>query len=458
MASQAALPRMQTGEQALVPDIAARRDFLFYACLTLFAATIFLSVALVKFGIPGLPLRAICAALIIVMVAASAPRILWQSIHDVRMVLLIILACAVAGAVASLLNRALLTDLARQILEIHVQAAISVVVGACLVRVCGLRPIFFVLAGVIGLSTALATLQFIGVDAAWVLRSALQRLQPVSVEEDSVFLVKRLRAMGLSFSPVHLGTQLCLLFATGFLLLAARQGKALMERFSPQLIVLLLAVTFGAIVSGNRSPLLGLAVFLVLYVFVLRPAIGILLALTVLPFVVFLDDLMNMLATMGVRVAKTDDGSSAGRKVLRTLGILLFLDRPYGYGLSFDSRNYWSLFWEQLKNFPNQDAVMLHALHNYYLMVINKHGVAIILIAAFAVWRIGPSLLMLLAFLPYAIHINYHNDGPFQADFIFWFILPMARAVLVGERWQRFQKDTQARRQKSRPARPLAAS
>lgn len=416
------------------------KDYLYFLNLSLFAVTILLSIALVKFGIPGLPLRAFTAILIIGITLAASPWIVGQALRSVGPILGIVAVCALFAILASVLNGAPLEQVTRQLLEIHFQACISVVVGACLVRTCGPASVVFVMVFCVGLSAFIATFQFLGLGIAWDLRAFLQRIQPIEIDQDTIFLTLRLRAMGLSFSPVHLGTQLCLVFAGWFSFVLAQSRGAAFRQFNLLLTLGILAVLFSALVSGNRSPLLGIVAFLIGYLFLIRPNLAILLIIVCLPIVFFLDDIMQEVSDIGLRAARTDDGSSSNRKVLRAFGFLLFMDRPYGYGLSFNSTEHWPNFWEKLKNYPNPVAVQIHALHNYYLMILNKYGVTIIAVGVYVAVKLLRSPYIFIAFVPYIIHIFYHNDGPLQADFLFWFLLPSVLAlqkaahVLNGQR------------------------
>lgn len=362
---------------------------------------------------------------IIGLCMVAAPQALKRAIFDVRTILGVIAACAIIAIISSILNNMAPVRLARQVIEIHVQAAASIVVGACMIRVCGRTPTFVMFATVIGLSTALALLQFLNVGQAWAIRDVFQRMQPMQTAEDSVFLTLRLRAMGLSFSPVHLGTQLCLLFAAGFALLSTTRGRGLLTTFDMRVGLLALVLVFGCVISGNRSPLIGIAVFMIAYLFTVKPAIALTLAVVALPLVVFIDDIMAVLADFGLRVARTDDGSAAGRAILRAFGVLLFFDRPYGYGLAFQSVEHWPKYWETLSGYDNPMAIRIHALHNYYLMILNKYGAPVVIVAAYICSKIVRNKIAMLAFTPYAVHIFYHNEGPMQGDFLIWFILPM---------------------------------
>ena len=400
------------------------KDYLYFINLVLFATTILLSIALVKFGIPGLPLRAFTAILILALTLAASPWIVGQALRSIGSFLAVVAVCAFFGLLSSVLNGAPLDQIFRQLLEIHFQACIGLLVGACLVRTCGATAVVAVMVLCVGLSVAVATLQFVGLGLAWDLRNFLQRIQPIEIDQDTVFLTLRLRAMGLSFSPVHLGTQICLAFAGWFSwVLYYSRGREFSE-FNLILIVGLCAALFGAIVSGNRSPILGIVIFLLGYIFIARPALAIILGIICMPMLFFVDELTQEAAEIGLRAVRTDDGSSSNRKVLRAFGFLLFQDRPYGYGMAFSSIEHWTKFWEKLKNYPNPTAVQIHALHNYYMMIINKYGFLMIFVGSYVLYKLLNNKYVLLAFAPYIIHIFYHNDGPLQGDFLIWFLLP----------------------------------
>jgi hypothetical protein len=407
--------------RALAP---ARRDLLYFLSLGLFGFTLFLSIALVKFGIPGLPFRAITTMLIVLVTAALCPPLFLAALRRVAPILAIITVCAAIAIVASLANTIELGVLARQVLEIHFQACVGIIAGGCLVLTLGPRAVVLTMAAAVSLSGLVAVGQFLGLGPAWDLRDLMQRLQPLDLTEDGVFLRLRLRAMGLSFSPVHLGTQIVLAFAGLFaLILATSRGRAMQGLDLRALVLVAIACAFS-LASGNRSPILGVAAFLIAYAFVLKPAIAVILAILFLPFVVLIDDILELLADQGLRAARIDDGSASNRSVLRAYGTLLFLDRPYGYGLAFNSPDYWTEYWEKLKHYPNPKAISIHALHNYYFVMLNKYGAAILLVAGYTSLLIYKKKTLALCFLPYMVHIYFHNDGPLQGDFLIWYLIP----------------------------------
>lgn len=62
-------------------------------------------------------------------------------------------------------------------------------------------------------------------------------------------------------------------------------------------------------------------------------------------------------------------------------------------------------------------------LHNYVLSMINIYGIGILLFAPLAIKsliRAGPYAIF---FIPYAVHILFHNSGPFYSDTIIWFVV-----------------------------------
>ena len=400
------------------------QDYLYFINAALFAITIFLSIALVKFGPPGLPLRALTATLILITTFVASPWIFGQAVRAALPILVVILVCALIALLSSTLNASPPEVILRQLLEIHVQAAIGTVVGACLLRTCGAGVVVKILAMGVALTVFVAFFQFLGVSPAWALREFLDRIQPADLNPDSIFLTMRMRAMGLSYSPVHVGTQICLAFAGWAAYVLAKLGAAAKEQLSWLILAGAVCVLFASLISGNRSPILGIVVFCIGYLFLVRPAIAILLALAMVPSLFILDDIMQDLAEAGLRVARTDDGSSSNRRVLRAFGFMLFFDRPYGYGLSFNSVEHWSHYWEKLKHYPNPMAIQLHALHNYYMMILNKYGGLILFVFAYVVVLLVKNPIALLCLTPYIIHIFFHNDGPLQADFLIWSRLP----------------------------------
>lgn len=399
----------------------ARMMFIF-----LVALFFFLSVAMVRLYVGSLPLRSFVSIAIFGLLILASGRMIKQGFRDVAPGVFIILYAAVLGLAVSLFAGDTLAETSRQILEIHIQALIGLLCGYALIHTIGARALVIAFVSVVCLSGLVATLQAAGVGAAWELRDFLQSLQSVG-ETNSLYLDSRMRAMGLSYSPVHLGTQLCLAFAavyvyqhrTGYI---ARNGHGF-------LIALFCLFFFLSAVSGNRSPILGFVIFAALFGLMRWPKRTLLSGLFIFPVLLTLwlemDAILAYLASSDIRAFRVGDKSSEGREALRAFGWLLLSDRPLGYGLGFSSLDYAAHYVNQLSNYENYASVFNNAVHNCYLNILLKHGAFILLVLPYLLVAIRRNAVLALGFLPYAIHVFYHNDGPLQGDFMVWYFLPL---------------------------------
>lgn len=389
----------------------------------LFGATILLSVCLVKWGAAGIPFRSLLAIALLALVAAVRLDVIAVSLREAGTLLAIIVICAVLGVVSSLLNGADLTLVGQQLLEIHVQAIVGVLGGVVVRRTCGAQTIMYAFALAVGLSASMAILQFMGVGAAWEARRFVGALQE---EGGRLYgFAAGARARGLSFSPVILATQLCLLFAAVFAYRWRLLGERIFTKADAVLLLVLAALAAAAIVSGNRSPLVGMLAFFLLYIWITQRRSAILLVSIGVCLSPLILALPEALRGLGLRIGETEDGSAVGRTVLQVYGLMLFGDRPYGYGLTFDSTEHWADYWRYLHGYANANAITAYALHNYPLMILNKYGFPIVLVGAVVFRALLRHKWAALAFIPYAAHIFFHNDGPLMADFLIWYIIPM---------------------------------
>ncbi|MCI0428968.1 MAG: O-antigen ligase family protein [Rhodospirillales bacterium] len=359
----------------------------------------------------------------IAVVAAARFDIFVASLREARTLVAIIVASALIGALSSLLNGADMALVGRQLIEVHVQAIVGTIVGVAVRRTCGAQAIMYAFAIAVGLSAAVAASQFLDVRAAWEARRFLGSFQEEGLRIEG--FASGARARGLSYSAVLLGTQLCLLFAAIF---AYRWRSAREDYFSKAdrwLLLMLVPLAGAAVASGNRSPLLGMLVFAFFYLWLVQRRSTIMLVGIAVFFFPLILALPEALRGLDLRIGETEDGSAVGRFVLQYYGLLLFLARPIGYGLTFDSTEHWTEFWTYVKDFDNANAVTAYALHNYFLMMINKYGFPILLVAGAVAWKLGRHKWALLGFVPYLVQIFFHNDGPLMADFLIWYIIPM---------------------------------
>ncbi|HEX8382190.1 MAG TPA: O-antigen ligase family protein [Sphingomonas sp.] len=404
------------------PD--ARPGPLHWCALALFAVTAILSIAAVRLSIGPLPIRiATLLASGACLALADAGRFRDAVGRSWRLIA-VVAAVATLGVVVSILASAPPADLAQQVIEIHVQAIMSAVIAYALVLHFGVGPVLGCFLGAYALSAVVALGQVLGVDPAWEARAAIGRLMrdPVLTQH---WYVSRERALGLSFSPVHFGTQTCLALAASTFLRFARAGVDA-RRLDWTLVGITCLLVALAAVTGNRSPLLGMLLFLIIYGLITAPRLVLIALPLLLLAAIALPLLLDDLSQAGVRVAETEDGSSAGRATLRAFGWFLIGQRPIGYGLTFDSVEHWASFAHRSIYMDNPLTYRQWAIHNYYLNVMAKYGVLIVGIAAFILPRNRVQAWLWLGFVPYLVHIFYHNDGPMQGDFLIFFILPAA--------------------------------
>lgn len=416
----------------IVPDAQGSSRF----ANVLFALTLlyfFLSIALVRFMVAGLPVRSLVGLGIFAIVYAIRPALLPKALLVNWKVIAIISYAALVGLMVSLFNDAPLADTLRQLLEIHFQAVICLLTGYGLLQLMGAKRLVYAFLAVVLLSSFVALLQAANVDIGWTVRDNLQKFQEYTA--DALFLTKRMRAMGISFSPVHLGTQICLGFAALFLLYSSTQNnRELSVAF--RIGVWLCLFVFVALASGNRSPILGFVVFAGAYIFYLRPTYSLMAGLLLLPifgllYLSFIEN-MDFFADTEIRALRVGDKSSEGREALRAFGNLLFMHRPFGYGLMFNSIDYVSDFWPEIQHYENAETVWVNAVHNYYVLITLKYGLLFLPVAFYAMLSSLRTFSVFLAFIPYAVHIFFHNDGPLQADFMIWFFLPIIPFIKIN--------------------------
>lgn len=397
--------------------------------LCLISLYFFISISLVRLFVAGVPVRSLLAIAIPSLIFMLYPTVIKLSLREMRKPLLVVLYAAIIGFFISILNQLPLNKVVGQLIEIHVQAAVGLISGCALLKIIGPRKLIWSFIFAVVISSIFAVLQALGIDFSWRIREALQTIQTYDI--DNLFLNERLRAMGLSFSPVHLATQICLAFAGYYGLKIYQSSHRRFQKLEEEkwIYFAILAALIVLVLSGNRSPILGFIVFLALFVTYSRPLIAIVSSMVLIPCITLVyfypDFLLNILSETGLRAFRVGDKSSEGREVLRAFGLLLFLDHPLGYGLIFKSTEYAAEYWDKLYSYTNPTTIYNNVVHNYYMNMTHKYGIMIMPLAIYVVKNIYKNLYLTLAFIPYAIHIFFHNDGPLQSDFLIWYILPI---------------------------------
>jgi hypothetical protein len=234
----------------------------------------------------------------------------------------------------------------------------------------------------------------------------------------------RMRAPGLANTAIALATHLTLALAA-VLVWRQRLGEAIgaPRRLDPVAVAAVAAFCIACLASGNRSPILGAALFLAIYSAVRAPRAF----LVATPFVLLAIPLaglaMESLQGTGLRAFTMGDKSTEGRETLIYYGIELLRDRPIGYGLGFDPTLYWGNYADFLLQFSNPGPVSQFELHNYALTMLNYYGIGILMFVPPVLLMMRRNSTVLLAFLPYVIHIMFHNYGPLAKNDALVFVI-----------------------------------
>ena len=397
--------------------------------LALFAATAILSFNAVKLGTTMVPLRFVTLVASGLLLLASDYGLAAEAWQRFRRLLVIVILAAGLALLSSLSAGTSLQTVAVQIAQLHLQAIISVFVAGMLAIRFGTKPVAAILLGSFGLTALFAVAQALGLDAAWNVRATIGSLSNDPVLTRQAY-ERQERAMGLSFSPVIFATQGCAMLAMMLAPVLLQRLKAGASLFDWRVLALCAGMSLLFLATGNRSPLLGVAIFLLSYLLLVRPAWAALALPLAAAVVLAGQPLVEHFQSSEVRALRSDS-SSENRGVLREFGVYLIAERPLGYGLDFESTSYSEEYYGQVVYTSSPNSIRQWALHNYYLMVTAKHGLLLLLLLFLVVPRTRPGWAALWVFTPYMVHVFYHNDGPLQGDFIIFFVFPLV-AMWVG--------------------------
>ena len=393
-----------------------------------FAGLLAATVALNAFKIGGVPIRGIATAGVLVLTVLFYFDVAKGLLEKNLLLLGLAAGLAILGVFVSVVNGAPAFAILRSVAEVHLQAAATIMVAAILAQVAGARASAIAIVAVIGASACVAVAQMMDIHSAWALRLALG---PLPTEEVQGLNLLERRPVGLSYSPIQLSTHLCLAFATFVAVRNRLRGAT--NGVDPLVVPALLALFAASIASATRSPILGGFVFIAAYAMQRRTSwlpLFLILAAVATYFVWPL--VMGVLETNAPRVVRTDDNSAAARSTLIYYGLRLFLDNPLGYGLTFAPWTLWQSYWPDLYMMQAPQGTRENELHNYLVNMLNIYGVGLLLltpVVARLLWRSKASLIF---FIPYLVHILFHNSGPFYNDNVIWFVIAAIAATNQG--------------------------
>jgi len=409
------------------PYGALSRTFALVAFAALLASTMMLN----AYRIGGFPIRGLAAAGVLLFTAVFFFDEARQALRRNLPVLALAAGLAALGTFVSIVNGTQAGAILQALMEIHVQAAIIIVVAAVLAQVAGPKACTFAIVAVIGISACVALAQMMDLEPAWSLRRALGPL-PAEATEGLELLDRR--PTGLSFSAIQLSTQLCLAFAA-FVAVRdkVRRQTDASSPADPAVILALLAFFAASIVVATRSPILGGFVFLSIYSLQRRNSwLPLVLILTAVLLYLAWPLVIGVIEANAPRVTRTDDNSAAARLTLVYYGWRLFADNPLGYGFSFAPMTLWTSYWPDLYMMPAPRGARENELHNYLATMLNIYGIGILLLAPLLAKVLRQARASLIFFLPYVVQILFHNSGPFYNDNVIWFVIAAIAAASYG--------------------------
>ena len=398
------------------------------ACIAVLVA---MNVALISWKIGGVPVRGMVASGLLGAVLLLYPERLVQAITRFAPVLWLAAGLALLGLVVSTANGHSLGRVAGMIGEIHIQIAITLLIAAVLADIAGMKVSALTFAGVVGGSVLIGLFQFIDIGASWSLRETLGRFQGEATHLNTSILNGR--PLGLAFSPIQFSTHACLAFAV---FAAAREQESTGAGGKPNADLIILfalgALCVAGFVSGTRSVILGAGIFFLIYALRRGGAwLAAMIGLGSLALYLIGPMLLDAFQTAQPRILRTDDNSATGRSSLFAMGLLLFADNPLGYGLPFNAQLHWSKFWQELYTMGNPSVIKDSELHNYLLNMLNTYGIGLLLTAPLAYHLLRRGQHVILFFVPYIVHILFHNSGPFWNDTLFWFTVAALAAPIL---------------------------
>jgi hypothetical protein len=390
-----------------------------------FAALVAATVALNAFKVGGVPVRGLVTAGVLAIAVLFYFDVAKRLLEKNLLLLGLAAGLAALGAFVSIVNGTPVPAILRSLLEVHLQAVVTIMVAAILAQVAGARVSAMMIVAVIGASACVAVAQMMDIQAAWTLRRALGPLPTEAIEGLNF---QERRPVGLSYSPIQLSTHLCLAFAA---FLAVRNGlRGKDDGADPLVVPALLALFAACVACATRSPILGGFVFIAAYAMQRRNSwLPLFLILAGVAAYLAWPLLMGVVESTAPRVVRTDDHSAAARSTLVNYGLRLFADNPLGYGLTFAPMTLWQSYWPDLYMMQAPQGTRENDLHNYLVNMLNIYGVGILLLAPLVAKLLWHSKASLIFFIPYLVHILFHNSGPFYNDNVIWFVVAAIAAA-----------------------------
>jgi len=291
------------------------------------------------------------------------------------------------------------------------------------------------------LSSAVALLQFVGVEAAWRVREML------GVDADSAIawqILQRERPPGLTYFSIQLSYQLITLFPIlGSVWLARATTSATRRLYGLACVMMALAL----VATLTRSAIAGAVVGLGAVIMLSAPRRRLWwLVVTTVACVALVSAV-----DLGSRRGLSWEALAYGRLALYVTALRVAVDNPLGVGAHSRFSEYAANYYSEVVDLPGAHVVLGRAAHSQFLNVLLALGVPGLLgflwfyrelfrlamrlrrSMALDTYLQAVSSGLVGAFVGYVVNSFFHNAGPFSGDPFHWYwvglVLVIARAA-----------------------------
>jgi hypothetical protein len=406
---------------------------LFFA--TLFFFYLILSIAFIKLGC-SLPLRTV---LPVIGIICSLPFITSKIVRKFfkgNSVIQVAFILFISGAFSTLINVGTFTDVLEYFFKWILQPLLTISFTYIVATIIGIQAVFKLTTIAMLLTCIVGILQYFQFVPSWEIKYFFDSFQDLGKEiraldeldfdnsdgqyDDSA------RPKGLSWSPIHLSYQACLMLGSAYWIKNSRLFKAL--NFDYFLIVAPISVV-TVIASGTRSALLGVLILVVVH-FLIKSKYKILyVSLIILSFLSLVYILPIVQDFLNLRVLQANDSSASMRVPLYLFGGLLFLNQPWGYGWIDKSIYHAQDYWSYLYHYEGATSIFAVGLHNYVFNILWTYGIfgLFALYLLFRYFKLKFTYIFIIGLIPYLVNSMFHNGGIFYGGNFIWFYVAVAK-------------------------------
>lgn len=421
-----------------------------YSCVTLFFVYMVLSLLFVKLG-GGIPFRLVVLFLMLFVCWLSSCRaVVFELVLKSHYAYYAYSFFAI-GVLSGLAQGDDVTVVLMNGFSSTIQPLLIFVAVVLMCEILGLATVVKLVILVYSTTMIVSVLQYFEFVPAWSLMEYFRSAQGIDDKDafNAEIVMQSIdgryddtfRPRGLSWSPIHLSYQCCLLLSMSFACYWYSSGRK--KNWFVAVSILCFA---SVLVSGTRSALLGMillvSVLFIAYIFRRyrkgRDRWAICISIFFAPFVVvsflpYLNDVLDL------RILQSDDSSASMRIPLYLFGLNVMVDYPFGNSWQRESADVAHLYWDVLYKFKGVESLFSVGLHNYIFNVAWTYGwLGILVIAHFFYSRFNRiPLAIFVLIVPYLFNSMFHNGGIFYGGNYVWVFIGVAEYYVSSEVYQK---------------------